>query len=105
VRAFKTRSLATQACRSGHVTINRAAAKPSGQVRLGDVITIRADGRSRVLEVARLIPSRVGPAVAAECALDHSPPTTPTVTGLILDRSTGRPTKKDRRMMERFRRP
>ena len=103
VRAFKTRSLATQACRSGHVTINRAATKPSGQVRLGDVVTIRVDGRSRVLEVARVITSRVGAGVAAECALDRSPPTTVTATDLILDRSTGRPTKKDRRMMERFR--
>jgi ribosome-associated heat shock protein Hsp15 len=103
VRAFKTRSLATQACRSGHVTINRAATKPSSQVRLGDVVTIRVDGRSRVLEVARLITSRVGAAVAAECALDHSPAPSLTTTGLILDRSTGRPTKKDRRMMERFR--
>jgi ribosome-associated heat shock protein Hsp15 len=103
VRAFKTRSLATQACRSGHVTINRAATKPSSQIHLGDVITIRVDGRSRVLEVARLISTRVGAAIAAECALDHSPPPTLTATGLTLDRSSGRPTKKDRRMMERFR--
>lgn len=103
VRAFKTRSLATQACRSGHVSINRAASKPSSQVRLGDVVTIRVDGRNRVLEVARLVSSRVGAAVAAECVLDHSPPPAPADGSLVRDRSTGRPTKRDRRMMERLR--
>jgi ribosome-associated heat shock protein Hsp15 len=103
VRAFKTRSLATQACRSGHVTINRATSKPSSQVRLGDVVAIRADGRNRVLEVARLVPNRVGAALAAECALDHSPPPAPADGGLVRDRVSGRPTKRDRRMMNRLR--
>lgn len=103
VRAFKTRSLATQACRAGHVTINRAATKPSSQVHPGDVVTIRIDGRTRVLEVARVVSNRVGAPIAAECALDRSPPPTSTPPGLGRDPSSGRPTKRDRRMIDRLR--
>lgn len=103
VRVFKTRSLATEACRSGHVTINRGATKPSGQVHLGDIVTIRTGGRTRVLEVGRVISNRVGAPIAAECALDRSPPPPPSATGLVRDPSTGRPTKRDRRLIERFR--
>jgi ribosome-associated heat shock protein Hsp15 len=103
VRAFKTRSLATEACRSGHVTINRAATKPSSQVHTGDVVTIRAGGRTRLLEVARVISNRVGAPIAAECALDRSPPSTSTPAGFVRDPSTGRPTKRDRRMIDRMR--
>lgn len=104
VRAFKTRSLATEACRSGHVTINRAVTKPSSPVHLGDLVTVRTGGRTRVLEVGRVISNRVGAPIAAECALDRSPPPTATATGVVRDPSTGRPTKRDRRMIDRLRR-
>ena len=105
VRVFKTRSLATEACRGGHVAVNRAVTKPATAVRVGDVVTIRLDGRDRVLEVAEVIDKRVGAPRAAECYLDRSPPPPASLTapGLVRDRSTGRPTKRDRRMMERLR--
>jgi ribosome-associated heat shock protein Hsp15 len=64
VRAFKTRSIATEACRSGHVAVNRRVTKPSTPVRVGDLVTIRVDGRDRVLEVARVIENRVGAPIA-----------------------------------------
>ena len=67
VRAFKTRTLATEACRSGHVAVNRAVTKPSTPVRVGDVVTIRFGGRDRILEVARVIQNRAGAPIAAEC--------------------------------------
>lgn len=106
VRVFKTRSLATEACRSGHVAVNRAVTKASSAVRVGDTVTIRIDGRDRVLEVAQVIDKRVGAPVAAGCYLDHSPP--PPSPGeaapfLVRDRSTGRPTKRDRRLIDRLR--
>jgi len=106
VRVFKTRSMATEACRSGHVAVNRAVTKPSTQVRVGDVVTIRFDGRDRVLEVARIVADRVGAPIAAECVIDHSPPPPPKEAmepGIVRDRSTGRPTKRDRRLIDRLR--
>jgi ribosome-associated heat shock protein Hsp15 len=106
VRLFKTRGLATEACRAGHVAVNQAVTKPSSQVRVGDVVTIRLDGHDRVLEVARLIETRVGPPIAAECVIDRSPPI-PTGeaagAGVSRDRSHGRPTKRDRRLIDRLR--
>lgn len=106
IRVFKTRSSATDACRAGHVAVNRGVTKPSTPVRVGDVVTIRYGGRDRVLEVARVIESRVGAPVAAECVIDHSPPPPKELTApaLMRDPSTGRPTKRDRRQIDRLRR-
>ena len=107
VRVFKTRSMATDACRAGHVAVNRAVTKPSTVVRVGDVVTVRHVGRDRVLEVARVIENRVGAAAAAECLIDHSPPPPPrelTPPGLVRDPASGRPTKRDRRQIDRLRR-
>jgi ribosome-associated heat shock protein Hsp15 len=106
VRVFKTRTLAIEACRAGHVSVNRAGTKPSTTVRVGDVVTIRLDGRDRVLEVARVIANRVGAPAAAECVVDHSPPPPPRETvapTFLRDPSAGRPTKRDRRRLDRVR--
>lgn len=106
VRVFKTRTMATEACRAGHVAVNRAVTKASTTVRVGDVVTIRLDGRDRVLEVARVIANRVGAPIAAECVVDHSPPPPPrdaVAPAFIRDPSTGRPTKRDRRQIDRIR--
>ena len=105
VRVFKTRTLATEACKGGHVSVNRAVTKPATAVRVGDVVTIRVGGRDRVLEVAEVIDKRVSPARASECYLDRSPPV-PQVAmppGLVRDPSAGRPTKRDRRLIDRLR--
>jgi ribosome-associated heat shock protein Hsp15 len=107
VRVFKTRTLAAQACRAGHVAVNRALTKPSTLVRVGDVVTIRLGGRDRVFEVARVINNRVGAPIAAECLVDRSPLAPPqnlTVPGLVRDPASGRPTKRDRRRIDRLRR-
>jgi ribosome-associated heat shock protein Hsp15 len=107
VRVFKTRSLATDACKGGHVTVNGRLAKPATLVRVGDHVEARVGERQRVLEVVRLIDKRVGAPVATECALDTSPPPPPReayVPPLFSrQRGTGRPTKKDRRRLDRFR--
>jgi ribosome-associated heat shock protein Hsp15 len=106
VRVFKTRSIATEACRSGHVAVNMAVTKPATQVRVGDTVTIRIDGHDRVLEVARIIGTRVGAPIAAQCLVDHSPPrpdADAAAPGLVRDRATGRPTKRDRRLIDRLR--
>ena len=106
VRAFKTRAIATDACKAGHVSVNRAVTKPATTVRVGDLVIIRLGGRDRVLEVAEVIDKRVGAPGAAECYLDHSPPSPSAplgAAGLVRDRSSGRPTKRDRRLTDRLR--
>ena len=106
VRLFRTRSAATDACRGGHVKVNGTAAKPATAVRVGDRVAARVHDRDRVVEVVRLIDKRVGPPVAAECLVDHSPPPPPKETSIpAWERlaGAGRPTKRDRRRMDHLR--
>ncbi len=106
VRVYKTRSQAGAACRGGHVRLNGSPVKPATPVRAGDRVAARVHDRDRVLEVARVIVTRVSPAVAAECVIDHSPPApSPEVSspGFVRDPATGRPTKRDRRQLDRLR--
>ena len=105
VRAFKTRSAATAACRSGHVKVNGERAKAAQAVKVGDEVRIRISGFDRVLEVRETLVKRVGAAVAAEAYVDNSPPLpTPEETALLprRDRGAGRPTKRERREIEKL---
>ena len=107
VRMTPTRSAATDACRGGHVRVNGSPAKAATPVRVGDRVEARLAGRPRVLEVVRLLDKRVGAPVAVECYVDHSPPPPPRDEApptFRRDRGTGRPTKRDRRQIDRFRR-
>lgn len=106
VRLFKTRSDATAACRGGHVRVNGTPAKPATPVRVGDRIEARVHGWHRVLEVAKVIDKRVGAAIAAGCLVDLSPPPPPKDEGpptFARDRGSGRPTKRERRQLDRLR--
>ena len=105
IRAYKTRSAATAACRAGHIRINGNPVKASQSVIIGDTIRVRESGWERILEVRRLIAKRVGAEAASHCFTDHTPPR-PVAPKLGLpqrDRGAGRPTKKDRRDMEKLR--
>jgi ribosome-associated heat shock protein Hsp15 len=108
VRVYRTRSAATEACRGGHVKVNGSPAKAATSLHAGDAVSVRFPGRERVLEVVQLIKRRVGAPVAAQCFVDHSPPVAPTRStgGEIFERErgAGRPTKQDRRAMDRLRR-
>ena len=98
--------MATDACKGGHVRVNGRPAKPSTPVRVGDRVEAWAGERDRVFEVARLLDKRVAAPVASECVVDHSPPPPPReyVAPLFRrDPGTGRPTKKDKRRLDRFR--
>jgi ribosome-associated heat shock protein Hsp15 len=108
VRLTKTRSEAAAACRAGHVRVNGERAKPAQALRTGDEVRLRHAGRDRIVVVSRIVKKRVGPPVAAECFVDNSPPPPPRDTALqipVRDRGTGRPTKRDRREMERLQGP
>jgi ribosome-associated heat shock protein Hsp15 len=105
VRVYKTRALASEACRGGHVEINDHPAKPASTVRVGDRVKARAGSRVRELEVRKVIEKRVGPPVAAECFVDHTPAPKleEGVPVFQRDARTGRPTKRDRRDLDRLR--
>ncbi|MFD5555831.1 RNA-binding S4 domain-containing protein [Streptomyces sp. NPDC127068] len=106
VRLVKSRSLAAAACRGGHVRVNGERVKPAHGVRVGDEVRLRHAGRERIVIVKRVLRKRVGAPVAVEAYVDNSPPPPPreavAVAG-VRDRGTGRPTKRDRRDMERLR--
>jgi ribosome-associated heat shock protein Hsp15 len=105
VRMYKTRSAATAACRAGHVRLNGQPAKAAQAVKPGDTIRVRQPGRERILQVTGLLAKRVGAAEAARHYVDHSPEPVPRELLAVphRDRGTGRPTKRDRRQMDRLR--
>ena len=106
VRLTKSRSVAAELCRSGRVRINDKVAKPSATVTVGDRVTWRDPLRDRLIEVVELLPKRVGAPIAAKAYLDHSPalPTRVEREAVGLrDRGTGRPTKRERREIDRLR--
>jgi len=107
VRLYKTRTAATEACKAGHVRVNQASAKPATALGPGDTVRALVEHRERVVEVVRPISNRVGAAIAATCFIDHSPVVAPSeAVGFVFarPRGTGRPTKRDRRELDRLRR-
>jgi ribosome-associated heat shock protein Hsp15 len=107
VRLYKTRSVASSECKAGHVRINGAKAKPAQSVKIGDRIEALTESGMRIVVVKKIIAKRVGAAVAVDCYEDHTPPPPPKEEIPIMprrDRGAGRPTKRDRRALDRLRR-
>ena len=107
VRVYKTRTASTDACRAGHVKVNRTGAKPATLVKPGDTVEAFCHDREHVLEVTTIIEKRVGASVASACYVDHSPPPPPAAMqppNFARERGAGRPTKRDRRQLDRVRR-
>ncbi|WP_066902480.1 RNA-binding S4 domain-containing protein [Millisia brevis] len=105
IRLFKTRSMAATACRGGHVRVDDVTAKAAQTVVPGMRVRLRVDGRERIVEVVRPINKRVSAPVAATCFIDHSPPPPPKEVLASLphrDRGAGRPTKRERRDLDRL---
>ncbi|NND76064.1 MAG: RNA-binding S4 domain-containing protein [Ilumatobacter sp.] len=104
VRMTRTRADAAAVCRSGHVTVNGKTAKPSTAVRAGDRVEARIHQRERILEVVGVIAKRVGAALAVDYYVDHSPPPPERPEPVFeRDRGAGRPTKRDRRQLDKLR--
>jgi len=79
--------------------------KPAHPVRAGDEVRLRQDGRERVVVVVRVIARRAGAPVAAGCYVDRSPPPPSreeTVAVAARDRGAGRPTKRERRSIDKL---
>ncbi|WP_256014056.1 RNA-binding S4 domain-containing protein [Desertivirga xinjiangensis] len=107
IRAFKTRTLATEACKAGRVKLNGQNVKASREVKVGEVYLVSKGIEKRQLKVSGLLHNRVDAKTAVNFYEDltpaehrqafksafHSPV-------LSRDRGTGRPTKKDRREID-----
>ena len=109
VRYYKTRSIATQACKKGAVRINDAAVKPSRDVYPGDNVTLRKNQINYSLRVIEVPKSRVGPKIVDLYRVDTTPKEAFQQQELLKyskeyyrKRGMGRPTKKDRRDIEDF---
>jgi ribosome-associated heat shock protein Hsp15 len=106
-RFFKSRSAATQFCLDVRIRVNDAAAKPAHGLRVGDVLTFPLHSRLRVVRVVAL-GCRRGPAAEARLLYeDLSPPVEPKADAplRIAPRApgSGRPTKMERRALDRLR--
>ena len=109
VRYYKTRSIATQACKKGAVRINDAAVKPSRDVYPGDNVTLRKNQINYSLRVIEVPKSRVGAKLVDLYRVDTTPKEAFQQQELLKyskeyyrKRGMGRPTKKDRRDIEDY---
>lgn len=108
-RLFKTRSLASEACRGGKVKINGENAKPSREIKAGELIEVQLSGIKKTIEVLQPAKNRVGPKIVVDLLKDHTPVEEYERLDFLRqmkteqrDRGTGRPTKKDRREINRI---
>lgn len=107
IRLFKTRSLATEACKAGRVKLNGQNVKPSYLVKQGERYTIQKGIERKEILVTGLLERRVDAKTAVQYYEDHTPEeetfkfkSTFHAPVLKRDRGTGRPTKKDRREID-----
>ncbi|MBI4241247.1 MAG: RNA-binding S4 domain-containing protein [Candidatus Rokubacteria bacterium] len=105
-RFFKSRSLATAACDGGKVDVNDQGAKPAKLVRPGDLLRVTLPGGKKLIKVLALTDRR-GPALRAQLLYeDLTPPPpaepVPIPPPVYRPRGAGRPTKRERRLLERL---
>ena len=109
IRAFKTRTEAADACKGGKVKVGDNNAKPSRAVEAGDILTVRKGVVTYTYKVIQPTEHRVGAALVPQFAQNLTPQAeldklkAPVESFFVTrDRGTGRPTKKDRREIERL---
>lgn len=104
IRMFKTRSMATEACKAGRVKLNGQNVKPSAIVKIGDVYHLSKGAERKIIEVVELSYNRTDAKIAVTKYKDLTPVEETKAYKSVFyaptlrrDRGTGRPTKKDRR--------
>ncbi|HUL53229.1 MAG TPA: RNA-binding S4 domain-containing protein [Opitutaceae bacterium] len=109
VRLFKTRSQATDACRAGSVTVAGRPVKASRDVRPGEVVVVRQGLIRRTLKVRAVPPARLGARLVADYCEEQTPPDEfararahRVQQFLARAKGSGRPTKRDRRLLDRL---
>lgn len=109
IRYYKTRNMATEACKKNHVTVNDNIVKPSKDILPGDKITFRKDQITYIIKVLAIPDNRLGAKLVDLYRIDQTPPEAfAHLEMLKLSKEhyrksgVGRPTKKDRRDLEDF---
>ena len=111
VRIFKSRSMATQACKSGKVKVNNAKCKPARSIAGGEHILVDKNGLKLQFKILEILKSRVAYVIAKDCYEDLTPTKEREKfrafyhrrrAGEDRERGLGRPTKRDRRAIENF---
>jgi RNA-binding S4 domain protein len=109
IRVYKTRNIATEACKKGHIKINGEVAKASKEVFVQDKLTIRKDQINYEIVVNDIPESRVGAKLVNLYRIDNTPPEAfehAELQKLAQDyyrkKGEGRPTKKDRRELDQW---
>ncbi|WP_026753178.1 RNA-binding S4 domain-containing protein [Sediminibacter sp. Hel_I_10] len=109
VRYFKTRSIATAACKKGHIKVNGQSVKPSREVYATDKVEVRKNQVNYQLTVNDTPPNRVGAKLVDIYITDTTPKEAFEAQDLLKyskdyyrKKGTGRPTKKDRRDIDGF---
>lgn len=109
VRLFKSRSIATEECKKGHITIDGISVKPSRIPKVGDVIQVRKNPVTYSYRVIVIVGKRVSAKLVPEFMEDITPTEVLEVleirkqmSNFDRDRGAGRPTKKDRRDIDIF---
>jgi ribosome-associated heat shock protein Hsp15 len=103
-RLYKTRSQSQQACTGGLVKLNGANVRPSHPVRMGDEVRAEAPRGLVIWQVKALAEKRLSAALAAALYDDHTPPPPPREQPVApRARGAGRPTKAERRALDRLR--
>lgn len=109
VRIYKTRSIAAEACKKGHITIGDRTAKPAHNIRVGDIVNVKKAPITYSFKVLKCVENRVGAKLVPELMenitsqeqyeiLEMSK-----ISGFVgRMRGTGRPTKKERRDLDSF---
>ncbi len=108
VRIYKTRSMATNACKKGKVTINNITVKPSRMIKINDIVTVKKLPTIYKYKVKELLENRVGAKLVDHYMEDITPENEKrkklVVSKAFLQREKGkgRPTKKERRMIDKL---
>ncbi|MES2873619.1 MAG: RNA-binding S4 domain-containing protein [Bacteroidota bacterium] len=107
IRAFKTRSISTEACKAGRIKMTGQNLKPSHIVKIGEEYTVQRGPDKKIIKVTGLLERRVDAKTAITFYQDLTPVEDTTAyksmfhtPNLSRDRGAGRPTKKDRREID-----
>jgi len=108
VRLVRTRALANSFCKGKKVKVNDQVAKPSRKLQIDDLVTLSINNRIRVLKVVGFSNKRLSAKEAAKLIEDLSPPVDSSkkeyqVLPPRRAKGAGRPTKKERRILDKFR--
>ncbi|MDY0078531.1 MAG: RNA-binding S4 domain-containing protein [Bacteroidales bacterium] len=108
-RIFKTRNLAAEACKGGKVKMDQQSVKASREIKTGDIIDVQVNQLHKKVEVKDPIKNRVSAKMLDEVYIDHTPQEELERYEMLLaskaeyrGRGLGRPTKKERRLIDKL---